>query len=149
MASYFTNFVHYTVFIGLIFSACIIFSLGKTSSLTRRGSLASFVLALGVSFVALSHLLRVGIENLYPSYVLVTSFIGSISTLFGIVLVSYEIYQITTLRRKYYEIKAVISNLKEKYYKQEISEEELKQSHANLLKELATLEVKLRRNEGE
>jgi len=143
-----TDFLHYTVFVSLTVTALIILYIGKISNLSKQGSISTFILSLGIVLISFAHLLRGDTETLLPRSVTSTSFAGSILTLFGTVILSYEVYKKNRLIMKYNEIKAIISNLKEKYYKQEISEEDLKQSHADLLRELAGLEVKLERNES-
>jgi len=47
------------------------------------------------------------------------------------------------LKKRHDEVTSIIKNLKEKYYKQEISEEDLKSINVHLMKELAEIEVKL------
>ena len=49
------------------------------------------------------------------------------------------------MKRKSKEIKEVMNYLKNKYYKQEISAEELKSLYSELMKELAETEVKMKR----
>ena len=51
--------------------------------------------------------------------------------------------EIYNLRRREEEIKSVIGKLKDKYYQQELSEEDLKGAYSELLRELAEIEVKL------
>lgn len=51
--------------------------------------------------------------------------------------------EISKLRKREEEIKSVITKLKDKYYRQEMSEEDLKNAYSGLLRELAEVEVKL------
>jgi uncharacterized membrane protein len=102
-----------------------------------------FVLCFGINLLALSFLFRVGKE---VSNQLVTFSIlgGSIDILFGGVFVYYrKSVQMADLKKRHEEVSAIIKNLKEKYYKQEISEEDLKSVNASLMRELAEIEVKL------
>jgi len=72
-----------------------------------------------------------------PNSTIVTLFTSSIFTLFGVVVVSYELHKRNRLVTKYNWVNAIIFNLKEIFYWQENSEEPLMQSHAELLQELA------------
>lgn len=142
------NFINYTAFISLMISSVLIFFFGKTSTLTRRSIISNYILALGIAFIGLSHLLRVEVETFLSTPIMITSLVGGIFTLFGAFVVSYDAYGIIKLKRKYEEIKLVISKLKNKYYRQEISEDDLRRSHADLLRELTELEVKLGKTEN-
>jgi hypothetical protein len=104
-----------------------------------------FILCLGINLIALSFLFRVGNEINVNPFVTISILGGAMAILVGGVFVYYrKISQISDLKKRYNEIQNVITNLKEKYYKQEISEDDLKSVHSEMLKELAELEVKMK-----
>jgi hypothetical protein len=138
------TFINFASFIGLSFASLLIFYFGRLSNPKRQVSLNIFALSLGLEFIALSHLFRVEIEPFAPTFIIITSLIGVILTLLGSVTVLYHAYEISYLKKRYEELKMMIETLREKYFKQEISEEDLKAVYANILKDLTEIEVKLK-----
>lgn len=140
-----TDIVNLGVFFGLSVSSYIMFYFSQKGSTEKQISPSVLTLALGLNLIGLSNLFRIGIENTLPFFNIITASLGTLFSFAGVIMVFYEkSYKIRDIKRRYEEVKAVIKNLKEKYYKQEISEEDLKTVHSNLLKELAELEVKLK-----
>lgn len=112
-----------------------------------KGNITSsiFLLSLGINLIGLSFLFRVGREVNTSQLVTWSILGGSMAILVGGVFIYYKkTAQISDLRRRYEEIQEVITNLKDKYYKQEISEDDLKSAHSSLLKELTELEVRIK-----
>ncbi|MEM7825772.1 MAG: hypothetical protein QW412_02860 [Candidatus Aenigmatarchaeota archaeon] len=138
------TFINFASFVGLSFASLLIFYFGRLSNPKRQVSVSVFTLCLGLEFIALAHLFRVEIEPLAPNFIIITSLIGVIFTLTGSVSVLYSAYEISNLKRRYEELKMMITTLREKYFKQEISEEDLKAVYANILKDLTEIEVKLK-----
>jgi len=138
------DIVNLGVFFGLSISSYVMLYFSQRASLEKKVTSSVFTLALGLNMIGLSSLFRIGIERVLPFFNIITASLGTVCALAGVVMVFYErTYKIRDMKGRYEELKAVISNLKEKYYKQEISEEDLKYTHTSLLKELAELEVKL------
>jgi uncharacterized membrane protein len=140
------DIVNLGVFFGLSISSYIMLYFFQKSSLEKKVTSSVFTLALGLNLIGLSNLFRIGIEHSLPFFNIITASLGTVCALAGVIMVFYErAYKIKDIQSRYEEVKAMISNLKEKYYKQEISEEDLKSIHAGLLRELAELEVKLKK----
>lgn len=141
--------VNFLTFLGLSLSAYVIFYLTKGLDPDKQVTTNIFMLAIGLNLIGLSHLFRVWSEVALPTFIVTTLLLGTLMTFGGIVTTFYEKkIEARSLKRKSKEIKAVISFLKNKYYKQELSAEELKSLYAQLLKELAETEVKMRRKKG-
>jgi len=139
------DIVNLGVFFGLSISSYAMLYFSQKASLEKKITSSVFTLALGLNLIGLSSLFRIGIEHVLPIFNIITASLGTAFALAGVVMVFYErAYKIKDIKNRYEEVKAMISNLKEKYYQQEISEEDLKATHASLLKELAELEVKLK-----
>jgi uncharacterized membrane protein len=140
------DIVNLGVFFGLSISSYAMLYFSQKASLEKRVTSSVFTLALGLNMIGLSSLFRIGIEKFLPIFNIITASLGTVCSLVGVVMVFYErAYKVKDIKSRYEEVKAIISNLKEKYYKQEISEEDLKSTNASLLRELAELEVKLKK----
>lgn len=137
--------VNIVVFFGLSFSGYVVFYFSQKISPEKQVTTAVFTLALGLTLIGLSHLFRIGAVATYYPFFALTALLGALFTFVGAILVFYEkSLQIVDLKKRHDEIKAVIGSLKDKYYKQEISEEDLRAVHSSLLKELTELEVKMK-----
>lgn len=102
-----------------------------------------FVLCFGINLIALSFLFRVG-KEINSQLVTFSILGGSMAILLGGVFVYYrKSVQMGDLKKRQEEVLAIIKNLREKYYQQEISEEDLKSINVSLMRELAEIEVKL------
>jgi len=142
------DIVNLGVFFGLGLSSYIMLFLSQKASLEKKITSSVFTLSLGLNLIGLSSLFRIGIEHYLPIFNIITASVGTVCAFVGVIMVFYErAYKLKAIESRYEEVKSMISNLKEKYYKQEISEEDLRFTHASLLKELAELEVKLKKKE--
>lgn len=140
------NLVNFLAFLGLTITTYTIFYVGK--SLSRMGlSFNVFTLALGVNLIGLSHLFRIWTDTSTSPIVAATISAGTVFLSVGVIWVFYERnMEFSSLRKREGEIKDVVAKLKDKYYQQELSEEELKSAYSGLLRELAEIEVKLSNN---
>lgn len=139
-----TTVVNLLAFLGLTVATYTIFYLGRMMNPNKGIGVNLFTLALGINFIGLSHLFRIWLDVSTSPLVLILVAIGSVLMSSGVIWVFYEKgREIYNLKKQEKEVKSVIANLKEKYYKQELSEEELKYVYSSLLKELAEIEVKL------
>lgn len=137
------DIVNLIAFSGLTAATYTIFYLGGLIS-PKRVSINMFSLAVGINLIGISHLFRMWLDQDTSPVITTTVAVGSTFTVIGIVWVFYEnVIRTSNLKRRAAEIKAVISNLKDKYYRQEISEKELENTYSGLLKELAEIEVEL------
>lgn len=138
------NFVNVVAFLGLTVATYTIFYFGR--AINPKGfSINLFTLALGINLIGLSHLFRIWLDPPTSPIITLTVASGAIFTATGVIWAFYEHgMEISTLKRRQEEIKSIIAKLKEKYYKQEISENELEDAYSNLLEELTEIEVKLR-----
>lgn len=139
------SFVNLLAFLGLTIATYTIFYFGKAMNQTAKGvSFNLFTLALGINLIGLSHLFRIWLDASTSPLIIITVATGAVFLSVGVIWVFYEkSVEISSLRRRHEEIKEVISNLKEKYYQQELSEEDLKNAYSGLLRELAEIEVKM------
>jgi len=144
----FGDAVNILTFFSLGFSSYIVFYFSQKFDSDKQVNMSIFILALGLNFIGLSHLFRIGANEQVNIFVDMTAVIGSLFVLIGFILMSYQkrVANIN-LRLRYNELNSVIKNLKDKYYKQEISEEDLKSVHSGLIKELSELEVKMKDGE--
>ncbi len=133
-------------FFFLALSSNIVFFLSEKMDSRRKVSFSVFVLGFGLNMIGLSHLFRIGFEEQIPIFIPSVQLIGTLGMLIGLILSFYQkSFEMTALRQRYDEVKDMISTLKRRYYEQKISEEDLRSVHSSLLRELAELEVKLKR----
>ncbi|MBI5871964.1 hypothetical protein HZB88_02665 [archaeon] len=133
-------------FFFLALSSNVVFFLSAEMDPKKRVTLSVFVLGFGLNLIGLSHLFRIGFEEQIPMFIPSVQLLGTLFMLIGLILSFYHrTFELSALRQRDGEVKDTISTLKRKYYKQEISEEDLRSTYSNLLRELAELEVKLRR----
>ena len=139
-----SDIVNILIFFSMGISSYVIFYFSQRTNPHEQVTFSIFILALGLTMIGLSHLFRVGSDSVHP-FITISALLGGTFTFFGFGLVSHQqSLKIINLKRRQEEVRAVITNLKEKYYKQEISEEDLKSMQSILIKELAELEVKMR-----
>ncbi|MBI2543115.1 MAG: hypothetical protein HYW24_02940 [Candidatus Aenigmarchaeota archaeon] len=138
------TFVNLFAFFGLTVATYTVFYFGRTIS-WKGVPLDLFTLALGINLIGLSYLLRVWTPT--SPLINVTIAIGSAFLLIGVVWVfNGKSLDVSHLKKREEEIKSVIAKLKENYYQQELSEEDLKKAYSQLLRELAEIEVKLNKD---
>ena len=139
----FANFMNVSIFTALTVAGGLIFYYAIKNS-PERISMGVFVLIIGFFLIGLSHLFRIGID-IASTPILITNFIGVFFILGGVSVVFFQATRhMEGLKKRHEEIKSIITVLKDKYYQQEVSEEELKPIYAQLLKELAEIEVRLK-----
>ncbi len=139
------TFVNIFAFVGMTITAYAIFYVARSIKQKNVG-LNLVALALGISFIGMSYLFRVWFSNSTSIFEMSFVGVGSLLLSIGVIWVFYENgMEIQNLKRKEDDIRDAIEKLKEKYYRREISEEELESVHTSMLKELAEIEVKLTR----
>lgn len=124
----------------------ILFSMG----LRPRKRLAIwFIAAFGFLIYAFYSYFQLGQASIPKA---IAGLVGSISILYGLSSIFYEISNGEVsfgspkfLEKRRQEIKSVIENITEKYGTKQITEDELFKIRGELIKELAELEVKLRK----
>ena len=138
------DLVNLLAFLGLTIATYTIFYFGKMMNQPRSVSFNLFTLALGINLIGLSHLFRIWLDISTSPLIIITVATGAVFLSTGVIWVFYEKgMEIANLRRREGEIKSVITRLKDKYYQQELSEEDLKNAFSGLLRELAEIEVRL------
>lgn len=139
------DYVNILAFLGLTIATYIVFFFGRNEN--KRGvSFNVFTLSLGINLIGLSHLFRIWLDST-SALLMVTITGGAILMLLGVTWVFYDKKtEASRLKRREREINSIIKNLKEKYYQQDLSEDELKIAYSGLLTELAEIEVKLAQN---
>ena len=142
------NVANIAIFFGLGLSSYVIFYFSQKAN-PDKITASIFTLAFGLNMIGLSSLFRIGIETTLPLFIILSALVGALLTFAGVVLTfRQKSAQIENLKKRHEELEAVISNLKDRYYKQEISEEDLRTVHSSLLKELAELEVKMKQSKN-
>ena len=143
------DLVNLLAFLGLTVATYTIFYFGKMMNQARGVSFNFFTLALGTNLIGLSHLFRIWLDVSTSPLIIITVATGAVFLSVGVVWVFYEKgMEISNLRSREEEIKSVIGKLKDKYYQQELSEEDLKSAYSGLLRELAEIEVKVMNHES-
>jgi uncharacterized membrane protein len=86
-----------------------------------------------------------GLGTYTPIIVPMVSILGSLLIVMGIGFILFQKrMEKTSLEKRVAEIKSVLENLHEKYFRKEISEDDMRRMNAELEKELAEIEVKLK-----
>lgn len=138
------NLVNLFAFLGLTVATYTVFYFGRAINQGRGVSFNLFTLALGINLIGLSHLFRIWLDVATSPLIIITVAAGVVFLASGVIWFFYEKgAEISGLKRREEEIKAIITKLKDKYYQQELSEEELKSAYSGLLRELAEIEVRL------
>ena len=141
----FGDAINILIFFSLGFSSYVIFYFSRKFNIVKQVTVSTFILALGINLIGLSHLFRIGIEVPGNVFIYISAIVGALCTLIGFILMTFETQvENMKMKQRYEELKLIISNLKEKYYRQEISEDDLKALNTGLIRELAELEVKLK-----
>jgi len=141
----FGDAINILTFFSLGFSTYVIFYFSRKISGVREVTAGTFILALGINLIGLSHLFRIGMEASSNIFINISAISGSLFTLVGFILMTYQTQlENIRLKQRYDELHLIIKNLKDRYYRQEISEDDLKAINAGLIRELAELEVKLK-----
>lgn len=148
--SSFGTIVNVLIFISLGFSSYVVFYFSSRYEKNKQVGLSVLILSLGLTLIGLSHIFMIGVGSdttMHPA-VGFSALAGALLTFVGFTVVFYKkSVEIITIKNRHREIQEVIANLKEKFYKQEISEEDLRDVNKGLIKELAELEVKLKDSE--
>jgi hypothetical protein len=132
------------IFFALEYLCYLIFYFIQKVDPERSVSLSVFILSLGINLLGFSFLFRIGKEANTSEFVTISILGGSIAILVGGIALYYrKSIQIADLRKRHEDVKSIIKNMKEKYYRQEITEDDLKSINAGLVKELAEIEVTL------
>lgn len=139
-----SDLVNLLAFLGLTVATYTIFYFGRMTNQSKSVSFNLFTLALGINLIGLSHLFRIWLDASTSPLIIITVASGAVFLSAGVIWVFYEKgMEISNLRKREEDIRAVISRLKDKYYQQELSEEDLKSAYSGLLRELAEIEVRL------
>ena len=141
--------VNILAFIGLTIATYTIFIFGRSLDQGKGIRINLFTLALGINLIGLSHLFRVFLDSTTSPIILSTIGLGALFMSTGVIWVFYErSREVSRLQKREFEIKSIIARLKDKYYQQELSEEDLKTAYSGLLRELAEIEVRLNSKES-
>jgi len=137
------DIVDIIIFFTLQYLAYILFYFVQRIDPKKGVTPSLFILCFGINLIGFSFLFRVG-KDINNQLVTFSILGGSLAILIGGIFVYYrKSVQMADLKKRHDEVTSIIKNLKEKYYKQEISEEDLKSINVHLMKELAEIEVKL------
>lgn len=139
------------VFGAFLFIAYVIFYLGRKTHEIKKMKLVWVFLSLGIVITGSSFLIQIlvaigrvsEIMGLIFSQVLILAG-SSLAFESFIILYLERTDEIYTLQRRQKEILEILKKLKGRYFRKEISEEELKKMYADFIKELTEIEVKLK-----
>ena len=125
--------------------------MGKMASAKKEITLPWIILSAGLLFSSLNLIVEVvgQLTNIYilprPVVWYVFNITGSLLLLIGFIMMMFErMLEIGVLKRRKMEIQDIMNYLKERYYKKELSESELRKLYANMVEQLAEIEVKLK-----
>lgn len=136
-------------FFSFVFLAGVVIHLGRSTSSQNKITLPWVNLALGIILIGLGYLTQTSrMVNLEKDLFYFVSFlammIGSMLTFASFaMLYTQKVDEVNRLSKRENEIKLIMKKLREKYFKREIPEDDLKKMHADLIKELTEIEVRL------
>ncbi len=152
----FALFIDLFIFFSYIVMTSFLVYIGKIVSYQKKLTLPWIMIAGGLLFISLNIFVEIvgTVTQLYitPRPVLWYAFnvIASIALIVGFAAVMVEKQvEISNLRKRQLEIKDIMQYLKEQYYKKELGEDELRKLYADLVAQLAEIEVKIKRLEKE
>jgi len=134
-----------------VIAAGFIIYIGRKINYEKKIMLSWIILASGFLFISMNLLIEVAglIIGSYtttkPVFWYLINMLGSIFILIGFVMSLFEkIIDISILKKRKIEIRHIMNYLDERYRKRELSEEELRKMYANMVEQLAEVEVKLK-----
>ena len=144
-------FANLFIFFSYIVMASFLVYVGKEVRYDKKLTLPWIIIAAGLMFISLNLLIEV-IGVIGGTYILprpmlwyVINLIGSFALILGFAaLMAEKQLELTLLKKRKLEITDLMENLKEQYYKREISEADLRKLHAGLVEQLAQIEVKIK-----
>lgn len=149
-------FVDLFIFFSYTVMVSFLLYIGKFVSSEKKITLPWIIISVGLLFISMNIFVEIVsiITETYiiPRPILWYAFnsIGSIALIVGFASVMAERQaELGKLRKRQLEIKDIMQYLKELYYKKELSEEDLRRLYADLVEQLAEIEVKIRRLEKE
>lgn len=141
------NFFMFYSFLG---TGIVLLMVGRYYNLHTKFVSPWILLSAGLIVISFRSLFEVvpdvgGMGALIPVIVPMVSIIGSLLIILsiGFILMQKKMEK-TGLENRAAEIKSVLDNLHEKYFRKEISEEDMRKMNAELEKELAEIEVKMK-----
>lgn len=141
-----TIFVAVFVFVGFSSTSFVLLFFARKIH-GRKFSISWIVLAIGNVLLGWSYLMILTTEEFVLNAFHVELIVAAMAfVIFGLFSVFREkSAEITSLRNRYNDLEESLDYLRTKFMKREISEEELKELHKDFMKEMAEIEVKLKR----
>ncbi len=144
-------FANLFIFFSYIVMASFLVYVGREVRYDKKLTLPWIIIAAGLMFISLNLLIEV-IGVMSGTYILprpvlwyVVNLIGSFALILGFAaLMAERQLELTLLKKRKLEITDLMENLKEQYYKREISEADLRKLYAGLIEQLAQIEVKIK-----
>ncbi len=144
-------FIDLFIFFSYIVLTGFLLYVGKLVSYEHKITLPWIIISIGLLFTSLNLFVEI-VGELTEVYILprpvlwyVFNAIGSIALIAGFAAAMAERQlELGRLKRKQLEIKDIMEYLKERYFKKEISEEDLRRLYADLVQNLAEIEVKIK-----
>lgn len=139
------------IFFSYIVMASFLVYVGKQVNYEKKLTMPWIIIAAGLLFTSLNLLVEmVGVISgvyILPRPVLWYAFnvIGSVALILGFAALMVEKQlELGLLKKRKLEIADLMDNLKEQYYKREISEADLRKLYAGLVEQLAQIEIKIK-----
>jgi uncharacterized membrane protein len=142
------DIVNFFMFYSFLGTGIVVLMIGRYQKLTIKFFSPFVFLSLGLVIVAFRSLFLsipsiIGLDT--TIIVPVFSILGSLLLIVGVIFLLLEKrVEKASLERRTEEIKAVLDNLRQKYFKKELSEEDMRKMNAELERELAEIEVRLK-----
>ena len=139
------------IFFSYIVMASFLVYVGKQVNYEKKLTTPWVIIAAGLLFTSLNLLIEV-VDLISGVYILsrpmlwyIFNVIGSIALILGFAALMVEKrLELGLLKKRKLEITDLMANLKEQYYKREISEADLRKLYAGLVEQLAQIEIKIR-----
>jgi len=145
-------FIDLFIFFSYIVMAGFLLYVGRNITIQKKITLPWIILTIGLLFTSLNVFVEIVgvVAEIYiiPRPVLwyVFNTIGSVSLIGGFAsIIAEKQIELGMLKSRQLEIKDIMDYLKERYYRKEISEEDLRKLYADLVGQLAEIEVKIKR----
>ena len=144
------DIVNFFMFYSFLGTGIVVLMIGRYQKLKIKLFSPFSLLSLGLIIVAFRSLFlsapNLSGLSVYTSFLVpIVSIVGSFFLTLGVIFLLLEKrVEKAALERRTEEIKAVLENLHQKYFKKELSEEDMRKMNADLEKELAEIEVRLK-----
>lgn len=142
--------VNFFMFYSFVGAGVAFLMIGKYYNMHNKQNLPWIFLSVGLIVIAFRSFFQslpeiFGLGAYMAVIVPVVSIVGSVLIIMSIgLMLMQKKMEKTSLQKRYDDIHLVLENLHQKYFRKEISEDDMRKMNADLEKELAEIEVKLK-----